>query len=405
MGWPATLPASPAEQFGLGAESQALAGTGASYATGFSSTFSNPALLAADPSRQLALGLHSANFQLSTSDPAAGALDDHARALQLGVTAPLGFPDPVADRLVLGLGVSTAGPRIARVAILDETRPQFPLLARRADSLNSTFGLGARLSEEFYAGIGAMVLAGLRGRIEIDAGTQAGSAENVTDDELVLAGAPIVGAAWQSESGLRLGLAYRGQLQASFDLLVTVENLDLLTLPPFHINGLAQIDPAQLALEAAYDSTAWLLVVGATFKRWSAIDGFREATVRCPAEQPECEALREVAIELDDTLVPRLAAEHRLPLGKGATAALRAGYFYEPTPLPPQRGNARLLDNPRHVVSVGYGILLTSPWPRLSVSWALQYHRLTRREHPVAPEPLTSTGGILGFGLTAEAGF
>lgn len=402
--WPGALKASPAEQFGLGASSQSLAGTGSSYATGFAATFLNPAQLSADPSRQLAIGLHAASFRLATSERSAGSLNDASQSLQLGVVAPLPFPEPLADRLVLGMGVSTAGSRIARVTILHETRAQFPLLARRADSLNANFGLGARLAEGIYAGVGAMLLAGLRGRVSIDAGTEDRSAESLTDDELLLTGAPTAGLAWASE-GWRLGATYRAQLRASFDLLVTVENLDLVVLPPFHINGLTQIDPAQLSLEGAYDWDRWRFILAGTFKRWSAIDGFREATVRCPAEQPDCDALPSPKMDLSDTLVPRVALEYRLPLTPGAVAALRAGYFYEATPLAAQTQEARLLDNPRHVLSVGYGIALSDPLPRLSVSWAAQYHHLTERRHSVSPDAITSSGSIVGAGVTAEVGF
>ncbi len=401
--FPAVAHASPAEQFGLGADSQALAGTGVSHLSGFGATYTNPALLAASPTRRLAVGMQAARFELEAGPSDGSSLNDAAGAAQFGMHTPLSFPPPLADRLVLGLGLSTAGARIARVRISKESRPQFPLLAHRAESLNFSIGLGARLPAGWFVGVGSMVLAGLRGTVAVDADVN-GTTESVTDDELVLDHAPILGIAWRPDDDWHFGVSWRSQLQAQFDLVVTVEDLGI-EIPPLAVNGLAQIDPAQLNAELTHHHGPWMFVLGATYKRWSAIDGFKDATVQCPPEESDCAALPGIRVKMNDTVVPRVALQRSFQLRTGASARLRAGYFHEGTPLSAQRDELRLFDNPRNVFTAGYGLSLSDPLPPFAIGVAAQYHWLRPREHATTPEPTRSRGNIVVVGMTAEVGF
>ncbi len=374
-----------------------------SHLSGYGAAYTNPSLLAKTPTKRLALGVQSVRFNLD-ADPADGvSLDDSAGALQFGVHAPLPFPPPVANRLVLGLSVSAPGSKLVRVRITKETRPQFPLLANRAESLNFNIGLGARLPGGWYIGAGSMVLAGLQGTVLVDADAN-GTTENVTNDELILDHAPVLGVAFEPTPNWRFGLGWRSQLRADFDLVVTVQNLGI-DVPPLAVNGLAQVDPAQLSAELSHQQGPWLFIAGITYKRWSAIDGFRDATVQCPPEESDCAALGDIKLSLADTLVPRVAISRSLSLRPGATAHLRLGYFHEATPFPAQRDELRVFDNPRNVLTAGYGIALSDPFPEFALNFAAQYHLLTRRVHPTQPEPSHSGGHALLAGLTAEVGF
>src|SRR6187399_1578421 len=122
--------ATPAALFGAGPASQALGGTGVSFASDDAAAYINPAGLP-DATKAFAFGVQAARFALTQSPASADSLNDESHALLFGVTVPLPFPDPVGDRLVLGLNVSSPGAAIARVAISNESRAQFPLLAPR----------------------------------------------------------------------------------------------------------------------------------------------------------------------------------------------------------------------------------------------------------------------------------
>jgi hypothetical protein len=97
-----------------------------------------------------------------------------------------------------------------------------------------------------------------------------------------------------------------------------------------------------------------------------------------------------------------------------SSAALRAGYFYEPTPFPAARLPHAMFDNSRHVFTAGYGLTLIEPWP-MQVDLGVQWHQLAVSE-PVALQsdegrvPLdlasaTGDGHILSFALACEVQF
>jgi long-chain fatty acid transport protein len=380
-----------------------LAGTGTSYQTGTTATYTNTALLAAAPTRRLSFGHHAAEFRLHTAGVQAQHLNDDSQAAHFGITTPLPFPEPIADRLVLGLGVSTAGAHIARVQILRESTPQFPLLGPRAESLNFNLGLGARLPSGMYVGVGTLGLASLQGSVALDASGAA--AESVTDDELVITHAPTLGVAYQPDQRWAAGVAWRSELRSEFDLQVTIENLGDVVIPPLHVAGLAQVDPAQLSLEGSYSDAGIRVIAGLTRKYWSAIPRLKSPTVQCPADQSDCAAPVAEPLGLEDTLVPRAAAEVQVRLTHTAISKFRAGYFYEPTPFPAQRGARRMFDNTRHVVSVGYGLELDGARQDFELNLGVQLHELVERTHPVAPAALSSDGRIVSFALDAGVSF
>jgi long-chain fatty acid transport protein len=85
---------------------------------------------------------------------------------------------------------------------------------------------------------------------------------------------------------------------------VPIEARDLgIALPIITIGGLAQFDPAQVALEGAFVWRGLTVAVGGTFKRWSDYPGpLTETTMGGPAPTPP---------NFADTLVARVGAEYR----------------------------------------------------------------------------------------------
>ena len=92
----------------------------------------------------------------------------------------------------------------------------------------------------------------------------------------------------------------------------------------------------------------------------------------------------------------------------------RAGYAYERSPVPEQRGLTSFADNDRHVVSFGGGVelrRLTRILPKpIRVDAALQVHalqpRTTAKSVLLYPGSGFSSGGyLLHLALTAEVRF
>jgi long-subunit fatty acid transport protein len=401
--------------FGLGTRTQALGGSGAALSDGYEATYGNPALLSRVRQRQITLGWQAVRFALEAEgENAPGTLPTEPLAgTFIGAVLPIPFGGLLEERIALGLGAFTPSDVIARARLLYPERAQFPVLADRAQTLSLSLALGADLGYGLRVGGGAIALAELVGTVVVrtDATGRTGT---IVDDQLVATYAPVVGAAFDFGEGFTAGATYRGALEGEFDVVVTVYDLGTLVVPELNISGVAQYDPAQLELALARQFGAWTANVGATYKRWSAFGGWRKATVECPSTDPGCGALRTQPVDFHDTIVPRVAGSHELELSENARATLRAGAFYEPSPVPEQRGASNYWDNDRVALTLGYGVAMREPLPPLRIDLAYQHHFLIPRTHEKSADvdpanvgaPRVETGGsVQVFGITAEVSF
>ncbi len=149
-----------------------------------------------------------------------------------------------------------------------------------------------------------------------------------------------------------------------------------------HIAGVAQYDPLQAALEAAFDPLPSLGVrAGATWRRWSAYPH--------PSEQVTPGAPPAEATGFSDTITPRLALE---VTGEalGVRVQGRLGYAYEPTPA---NNDGSFVDASRHLLTLGAGAKLA----RFQLDLFTQWHQLGRSSR--AAGSLLVVGGTLGMEL------
>jgi long-chain fatty acid transport protein len=196
--------------------------------------------------------------------------------------------------------------------------------------------------------------------------------------------------------------------------VVEVYDLGSLVVPNLHISGIAQYDPLQLELAVAREMGPWTANIGATYKRWSAFPGWRRPTVECPSSQPACEALDVEPVGFHDTIVPRVGASFAIELAEQATARIRAGAFYEPSPAPEQSQSSNYWDNDRVALTVGYGIEMIEPLPPLGIDVFYQHHLLIARTHEkdsgvdpanVGAPQVETQGSVQVFGIAAEVSF
>lgn len=410
----ATAHASPADLYGFGPRPQSMAGAGAAVASGFSSTYANPALLGLEHGRSLSLGYQAGTFSLYAEGPNASRPppQEGMQGTFIGVVLPLPFGGVLEDRLTLGLGTYTPTDLIARARLLYPERTQFPLLTDRAQTLNFNLGMGVDLGSGFQVGAGFLALAELVGTVVVQTDTS-GRVGTTVDDQLVATYAPILGVAYRHDD-TKAGLTWRGALEGDFDVIVEVNDLGSLVVPDLNIAGVAQYDPMTLQAEVAQSFGSTTLVGGATWRHWSAFDGFARPTVRCPATQPDCDALTPASVDFADVVVPRLGVMHELGLSSSAKSELRAGYAFEPSPLGEQTTALNLLDNDRHVLALGYGVELRDPLPPINLDVFWQLHWLAPRTHqkgasvaadnPGAPH-VKSGGTLQNFGLICGVQF
>lgn len=377
--WPDNASGSPADLFGSGARSVGRAGTGVVGTSSPAAAYLNPAELGGPGPKAFRLGYRAANFALeAASQGRSRSIGDASGAVEFGVRVPLVLAEPLAGRLGIGLDVATPGSLVTRVAILDPSRGQFPLLGGRADALDFSVGLGALLPYGIRIGAGVLTLASVTGTVAI-AGGASGVVENRVNDELRMVNAPVFGLAF-ALGAVTLGGAYRGELQSDFDLQVTLEDLGQLVLPPLSVVGVAQYHPAQWQLEAALSVSRYALVIGLSYEHWSELARLRGPTVVCPEGAADCSQAGVPHLAASDTWIPRVAATRSFELGANLAAEASVGYFHEPSPLPPQSTETNLWDNDRHVVTLGYRLLVRDP--EVALTLGIQRHFLVPRVHP-----------------------
>lgn len=370
-----------------------MGATGAASALGAESVWANPALLSLGRQRTLSLGFQAATFQLKAQgDGLPGKVNtDPMRGTLIGALLPLPFTGELKDRIAFGLSFFTPTNVVVRGRVLYPDTPQFPLLSDRSQSVTIQAGLGVDVGRGLRVGAGVSALAAIAGTV-IVATDASGSVGTKVDDQLVASYAPLAGVTYDLFENYRVGVTFRGRLEARFAVRIEVYDLGSLTVPPFNIAGLAQFDPWQVQAEVARVRGPWKAAVGVTFKRWSGYPGAPEPTVLCPPEKPDCAALRPEAPDFHDTVVPRVGVERTLVDREGWGAVARAGYFLEPTPAPEQKGTARLFDNTRHALTLGGGFELRGSVP-ISFDLFTQAHLLAPRTHSIALDEARSAYG------------
>lgn len=408
--------ASPEDVLGFGPRSIAMGATGAAGSEGYESVYGNPALLSTAQRRQLSLGFVGAIFDIHAKKKIpAGPL----RGSVLGATLPLPFGGVLKDRIALGLGFFAPTDLVVRGRILYPEKAQVPL-ADRVQSVAVQAGIGIDFGHGIRAGGGFAALAALAGSVLV-ATDASGRIGTVVENTLVASYGPIVGLSYDLGDAFRLGATFRGALVGRFNVVITVNDLGMLTVPPLNISGIAHYDPWQIALELARVKGPFRFAAGATFKRWSAYPGLVEATVRCPLFDASgqlftesCEARGPEKPGYADTLSIHAGIERRFAPRPSVGMSARAGLFFEPSPAPSQTGLANVYDNARAALSAGYGLALGAPFPALDLDFFSQLQWLVPREHvkegavPAANAgaPRATVAGLLAsFGMTVGAQF
>ncbi len=408
--------ASPQEVLGFGYRSIAMGNTGAAVGQGVDTVYANPALLSLSRQMGLQLGLSGAAFDLHAEGSSQPGLVSYAglRANSIGGLLPLPFGGALKDRVTVGLGFLTPLDVVVRGRILYPEKPQF-LVADRVQSVAVQAAMGIDIGWGVRIGGGFAALAALTGSVVV-ATDATGRIGTVVEDTLVASFAPIVGASYDLPGGsYRLGLSFRGELQARFNVVIEAKDLGALNIPPLNISGVAQYDPWQIAVEIARVRGPWQVALGATYKHWPAYPGPVESTVRCsdaPDPETPCAAPEPIDPNYSPVVAPHLGFDRAVPLLSGSTLHLRAGYAFEPSPAPEQQGTTSYYDNHRSVLSAGYGLVFDEPMPTIGFDGFVQLQLLHARDHDKQQSQgaafdgeVHTYGTIVSAGVSATARF
>src|SRR5581483_7004363 len=214
----ATAGASEPDLFGLGARSSAMGATGVADAGGYDATYLNPAGLVDAKRARLTFGYVLARYRLSLDG--AHRPVDATDGVVFGAAIPLPFGGVMAERLAIGIAFYSP------TAVLNRARSPYPdearlaLLDQRSQVASAMAAIGVRVHRRFSVGVGVLALGALVGTVEIGPDAT-GRITTTAEEQIQIRFAAIAGARVEVARWLRLGLAFHGQSQASYDVRIT----------------------------------------------------------------------------------------------------------------------------------------------------------------------------------------
>lgn len=426
---PATAAANPLDMFGFGARSTSLAGAVTATVSDVSSSYYNPAGAAQLRGVRAELGYFSANPHLRTDDRDNDV--DLAHGVVGGVAAPgriFGLP------FAFALGVHLPDDHLSQVRALPQSTPRWELYSVRLQRLYLAASVALSPVRWLRLGAGLAFMASTRGGISIEGRLSAINAASsqlthTVDADLTSVRYLQLGAQVDLPAGFHLGATYRDEFKLDTALTATLRGQivvgslrdpSALTIPGLYAlqaQTLTAFQPRQVTTGVGWTTERWTLGVDVTWSQWSRYENPTasldvQLELRIPPglgaiRQPEVPqpTLREPT-RFHDTVTPRLGVEYRAPVGPH-TVAFRAGYSYDPTPVPAQAGVTNFVDADRHTAALGVGMALRhlGAWlpGALTLDFQMSAQFLPTRTITKA-DPTDAVGDYRAGGMVLQAG-
>lgn len=428
--------ANPVDSFGLGSRSTAMGSAVSADARDFSANYYNPSGLALARGTDISVGYVYVAQKLEMNGHDSQV--DPVRALVGGVVAPGAiWTIPFA----FGLAVHLPDHRLSRARSMRAEDPRWVLWDNRPQLLYLSANLAIRPFDWLAVGGGVAFLAATRGAFEVT-GTAVLPTDNgersaydsqlrhEVDADLTAVRYPAFGITLLPLDDVDFSLVYRGE--AKIELGIDAElrgdvDTGLFPVPVRYELESTTVNafiPRQVVVGARIRRVERLTVaLDVTWVNWAAYESpiSRTRTIldvqNIPAGfelPPNPKPTGKVDPDFRNRLVPRIGVEYRLPIQRQLDVPLRAGYVFEHSPVPPQTGRTNFVDNDRHVLSLGTGLVWDEPGELLPgnlrfdthVQWAILPTRVTEKENAADYVGDFRAGGTqLGVGATLSLGF
>ncbi len=422
--------ANPIDAFGYGSRATAMGGAATAASEDSSANYYNPAGLVRGHDLRIDLGYRYAQPLLRMNGRDVGV--DASRGFLIGLVAP-GHIGPF--RFAFGASLWLPDQRLTRVRSLPFDQPRFVMFDNRPQRLYLAANLAIQIVPGLYVGGGLTFMSKTAGQLFLKGSVavsdpDASSLVSKIDVDLVAVRYPQVGILWEATPWLSLGVTYRHSFVLNLDQQFRIDgNVGNPGLPPVVENGYFAahsvssdlFQPWQLTGGAALRLKRTLLVTfDLTFARWSEfpvpaanltlgldIGVYNDKVMLPPARSYPPSGFH-------DIVIPRAGVEWRAWERPKLALDVRAGYSYEPTPVPEQIGDSNFADSDKHTFSVGTGIELSRVTAILPQPLAIDVHlaatylppRVNRKIDPLDPVgDFVADGVIMQLGVMLRSRF
>lgn len=360
--------ANPVDSYGLGARNPAMGGAATASTDGDSSaTYYNPAAIATAGEIRIDLGYQASLPSLTINGGDQGVDSTH------GIVGGLVVPGHIGPfKLAFGLAVLLPDERVIRLRTYPSDQPRWMYYDNRPQRFFLATSLALQLTDDLWVGGGISYVSRTQGKLNLSGrvGFPSAADSSLNLDisvDLVAVRYPSAGILWRVQPWLDVGFTYRGsftlQVDQGFSIrgdigpatqaIVSDAFLSLTSL------SLDHFQPLELAAGFSARVAPAVLVAGdLTYARWSDFDNpssliqllydFKDFNrfVKIPPAPPL------PLTYFHDIFIPRIGVE----VTASRRLTLRAGYSFEPTPAPEQRGSTNFVDNDKHTLTAGAGV-------------------------------------------------
>ncbi|HPM77614.1 MAG TPA: outer membrane protein transport protein [bacterium] len=363
--------------YGLSAKSIGLGNAMTAVGGDYSAAYFNPAALGAIGVNQIDLNYLMANpdFTGGVKNGEEVEFDTANKVVLIGFTMNLSKLFKSEHGLGLGFDVAVDNNLKSFLNFEERRDDRGQFLRYGLSSVTMITGLGVEILPQLYLGGGGYIM--VKGENKLVAETD--MAGNTKQEEIQVSAepaiAPIVSLYAPVHPLITLGATYRGRGMAEFSDIDAATKALVSDSPLTQLNLVMGFKDGYVPQQAAFGVSLYpvkdlMVAVDLTWANWA---DFAE-------EVKDGDVVKDDAdFETKDTYTPRLGVQYRA----WRNLQLRAGYYYEQTPfVEPGLGDAAVLDNDKHVASLGaaYDVdfipFMAQP---LTVGASYFYHHLAPR--------------------------
>ena len=416
--------ANPVDLFGFGARGPAMGTAQTAAAQDGGANYYNPAILATFPDIRIDVGYQYAQPTMQIDGQSVGDDASRGMAVSLNVPGRLG-----SVRVAFGGALLIPDEHISRVRTLNSQQPRFQMYDNRPQRLFLAANLAAEITDRLFVGGGIAYMSSTNGGVYLVGRIGFPDAEDsnldvAMDVDLETVRYGQAGLLFRLNDWIDLGLSYRSQFKVTLsqDFIVN-GNVGPANGMPVVENGYLGLSskaedlfqPMQVTFGADAQLTPRLsMAFDATFLRWSKFTN-PAAHINLDLDIGDFNALVDIPPapplpdpHFSDTLSPRIGFEYLAYTSKKRDVTARAGYIYEPTPVPEQFGETNFIDSDKHTLSLGGGVTLRGFSAVFRkpldidayVAYTMLEARTTEKLSPVDPVgDYRATGHVLAAGV------